>query len=242
LKIGFGANDTRRNTFWKFNSSLLKDNKYLNEINEVIDNVILKYAALPYDRQKVLEIPKDEIEFTIPEDLLLDFLLMKVRSKTISYASMKKKKESEKEKLLETEIDRLEKLGTKNENGIILLEEKKDELKVIREKRIEGVLLRSKARWVADGEKVSQYFCNLEKRHFVSKTMTKVVENGRDIFDSKSILDKVKMFYEKLYESKIVEDCEIDELVRDLPKLSELESQELEGDISYEEVCFVLKI
>jgi hypothetical protein len=99
----------------------------------------------------------------------------------------------------------------------------------------------SKARWVAEGDKVSRYFCHLEKRHFVSKTMTKIVDNGVEIKDSKHIVDKVKQFYEKLYENKDVEDCEINELVKDLPKLNELESISLEGEISYEEVCMVLK-
>ena len=42
------------------------------------------------------------------------------------------------------------------------------ELIAIREKRIEGVLIRSKARWIANGEKVTSYFCSLEKRHNIS--------------------------------------------------------------------------
>ena len=44
---------------------------------------------------------------------------------------------------------------------------KKAELKAIREergkRRTEGVLLRSKCRWIANGEKVTSYFCSLEK-------------------------------------------------------------------------------
>ncbi len=39
-----------------------------------------------------------------------------------------------------------------------------------------GVLLRSKARWVAEGEKISKYFSNLEKRHHVSKQMIKLID------------------------------------------------------------------
>jgi len=31
------------------------------------------------------------------------------------------------------------------------------------------VLFRSKARWVAEGEKNTKYFCSLEKRNFISK-------------------------------------------------------------------------
>ena len=39
-----------------------------------------------------------------------------------------------------------------------------------------GVLLRSKARGVAEGEKISKYFSNLEKRHYVSKQMIKLID------------------------------------------------------------------
>lgn len=106
---------------------------------------------------------------------------------------------------------------------------------------MEGVLLRSKARWIAEGEKTSQYFCGLEKRHYISKSMYKIVENGTDIINSDCILEKVKLFYETLYESKEVEDCEINDLVRDLPKLNETESRNLEGSITYDEVCSALK-
>jgi exonuclease III len=241
LKLNLGSKDVKRSTFWKFNTSLLRDKKYLNEINDVIENVLLEYAASPYSRDNFSSIPKEKIEYTISEDLLLDFVLMKVRSKTISYATMKKKKENEQEKKLETEIDILEKRDNKNETDFITLEEKKEELKDIREKRIEGVLLRSKARWVSEGEKVSHYFCNLEKRHFVSKMMTKIVDNGKEISDSKQILEKVKLFYEKLYENKEVEQCEINDLVKELPTLNELERESLEGEITYGEVCSALK-
>ena len=47
----------------------------------------------------------------------------------------------------------------------MITNDKKAELKAIREKRIEGVLIRSKARWMAHSEKVTNYFCSLEKRH-----------------------------------------------------------------------------
>ena len=36
-------------TFWKFNTSLIKDKQYLDEINELsIDSIILVYAVFPY--------------------------------------------------------------------------------------------------------------------------------------------------------------------------------------------------
>lgn len=42
-----------------------------------------------------------------------------------------------------------------NEEELNELERNKKELISIREKKMEGVLLRSRARWIAEGEKVS---------------------------------------------------------------------------------------
>ena len=53
-------------------------------------------------------------------------------------------------------------------NSLLEYEEKENA-----RKSMEGVLLRSKARWVAEGEKITKYFCSLEKRNFISKQMKK---------------------------------------------------------------------
>ena len=60
-------------------------------MNSEIQNVTEEYAASHYDPSTLHNTPKSEIEFSIPDKLFLDFMLMKIRSKTIAYASMKKK-------------------------------------------------------------------------------------------------------------------------------------------------------
>ena len=52
--------------------------------------------------------PKCDIQFVISDQLFLDVLLMKIRSKTISYAAMKKRLDENKEKDLENSIQSLE--------------------------------------------------------------------------------------------------------------------------------------
>jgi hypothetical protein len=71
---------------------------YLDEVNKLIDDIVEEYAASPYSREEMFNLNKSDIEFTIDDDTFLDFLLMKIRSHTISYATMKKRKENEKEK------------------------------------------------------------------------------------------------------------------------------------------------
>ena len=104
LKLKFNEK-IQRNTFWKFNSSLLKDKAFLEEINKEIIKVKQEYALSPYARESIENIPISELQLSISDDLFLDFLLMKIRSKTISYAVMKKKKAHEQECKLEEEIN-----------------------------------------------------------------------------------------------------------------------------------------
>ena len=79
------------------------------------------------------------------------------------------------------------------------LEQDKQELVAIRDKRMEGVLLRSRARWIADGEKIAKYVCGLEQRNYISKQMTKLtLNNGEEIYESKNIIKEVKVFLRKI--------------------------------------------
>ena len=59
-----------------------------------------------------------------------------------------------KEQDLENSIQSLEAEIVLTENEKRKLEQDKQELVAIRDKRMEGVLLRSRARWIADGEKI----------------------------------------------------------------------------------------
>ena len=106
LKFKFGK-DIKHNTFWKFNCSLLRDKEYLDQVNTEIENVSEEYAAGHFGRSILHNITKSEIELSIPDPdkLFLGFMLKKIRSKTITYTSMKKKKTQEKEHNLEKSIE-----------------------------------------------------------------------------------------------------------------------------------------
>lgn len=241
LTVTFGK-ETKRHLFWKFNRSLLRDKAYADEVNGVIESVIEEYAALPYLREQLPRVPKDKIQFVISDQLFLDVLLMKIRAKTIAYATMKKRKNEEKEKELENNIETLEKKIDATTEEKRKLENDKNELYSIREKKMEGVLLRSRARWIADGEKITKYFCGLEKRNYISKQMTKLtLNNGKDIYDSQEIVNEVKTFYEKLYTKRDLEDCDIFDMVTEIPTLNLQEKNSLEGEILLEEASIALK-
>ena len=61
LKLRFGK-EMKRNTFWNFNCSPLKDKKYFDEINDEINNIIEHY-----DKASISGITKSDLELTVSD-------------------------------------------------------------------------------------------------------------------------------------------------------------------------------
>ena len=123
-------------------------------MNDTIEKVIQQYAALPYVRDNLSKTSSKDIQFTISDQLFLDVLLMEIRSKTIAYTTMKKKTIRVLEEELQTKIRLIEKkVKKKTELDLENLKAANENLVDIRQKKMEGVLLRSRARWVGEGEK-----------------------------------------------------------------------------------------
>ena len=107
--------EKKKKTYWKFNSSFLKDSEFVQEVNDTIEKVIQQYAALPYHRNNLSKTSSKDIQFTISDQLFLDVLLMEIRSKTIAYATEKKKTIRVLEEELETKTRLIEKMVNKTE-------------------------------------------------------------------------------------------------------------------------------
>ena len=102
-------------------------------VNNLIDDFITEYMVPVYNIDNVRNISNSEIQFTINDQLFLETLLMKIRGKTISYTSHKKKLNISKENELIKYIDRINKYTSLNiiEKNT-LLEDKNKELEEIR--------------------------------------------------------------------------------------------------------------
>ena len=68
--------------FWKFNSSLLHDEIYIDKVKKEINNVIDEYTAKQ----------GDDMDLTISKQMLLEMIKLRIRGVTISYCARKKKK------------------------------------------------------------------------------------------------------------------------------------------------------
>ena len=221
------------------NNSLLKDPDYVKLIKEKIFQVKQQYAK---EEQLInRNIPHEEILFNINDQLFFETLLFEIRGQTISYSSGVKRNEQLRESNLLKEINKIEKDLFINHTQ---LEEKKKELKSMRDKKMEGVKIRARAKWIEEGEKNSNFFCNLESQNFVSKSMTKLItNNGNHITDQTGIIEEVKLFYKNLYSKKDTLDINLDNITntQTFKKLSDIDKMSLEKELSVQECLDSLK-
>ena len=98
IVIAFQINDIKRGRgLWKFNNSLLKDNDYVKEVKNCIQNFKQQYMIPVYNLEYILS-NENDLQLTISYQLFLETLLMEIHGKTISYSSYKKKKKKKQTK------------------------------------------------------------------------------------------------------------------------------------------------
>ena len=119
------------------------------------------------------------------------------------------------------------------------------ELEKIRSEKLKGFFVRSCPKWIDNGEKVTRYFCNLEKQHNSTKSISFIEkQNGETIRYQEEILNETKLFYENLYkEQDKRDDFSISDFLLNctVNKLDYVESKSIEGLLNYQEVTLTLK-
>ena len=172
-----------------------------------------------------------------------------IRGNTIKYSSFKKKQQQQEEIRLEQEIKILEdevnfNFNNMSEEKLNLLENKKTTLNDIQKEKNEGMMLRSRTRYEDLGEKPTKYFLNLEKRNYTSKIIHKLINSeGEEFTKTADILKCQTDFYKDLYKQVNFEDniSIYSVLGENENKLSDKESQNLEGEIDYSELGIALR-
>ena len=89
----------------------------------------------------------------------------------------------------------------------------KSKLQVLREKKLRGHMIRSRVLNLLLYEKLTKYFCGLEKRNYIDKTIRKLkLQDGSILTPQKDILNQVKNFYKKLFSNtnSLTEDITFD--------------------------------
>ena len=174
LEICFKQTE-RGKGYLKFNTSLIRDTNYVKIVKICIAETITTNKNPHFNVQD--NVNTDDPPFCINDNFFLVTLLMNIRGKTISYSCYKQKR-SEIE--LENKIKIIEQEIQSNFLNISLtefanLDESKRELENIRNDRLKGNMIRSRAEQIEDDEKPTKYFLHLDKQNFTNKQMTKLI-------------------------------------------------------------------
>ena len=229
---------------WKFNCSLLKDKEYLITINNLIDREKLNYALPVYHPHYVTTIHDNDLQFTISDSIFLETLLLQIRGETIKYSTKVKKQTICTEENLKREIEILE--NNYSQANLEELEMKKKELENLRKVKMNGMMVRSRAQWLIDGERPSKYFCSLEKFYNAEKTVKKVcTDSGAIVTSQKEILSEIRHYYSDLFRNRDTNliESDLNEIgsIKRANKLSDHDSKTLEGLLTIEELGSALK-
>ena len=213
-----------------------------NKINETV-----KFYAKDPSLIKENDTRSYDCEMNVNNQLFFETLMTILRGEIISYATYLKKKNIDKEKDLERYIQALEEsllVALNKEEILNKIEDKNKELENVRLKKLNGVIMRSRIKWMEHGEKPSKYFLNLEKKNRLNRNFHQLVDSsGHIIHGQEEIKKEIFSFYSNLYKSNKSPNVDLDMLLNfdDVPKLTQDMIEMLEGPLTEQEIYDVLK-
>ena len=169
--------------------------------------------------------------------------LIRIETKKFSKKLAKQNKDLENE--LYERLQRLIVTLDEHQTESLLLEYKNihNQLEIINSEKAQGAKLRAKVDWVADSERCTAFFLNLEKQNGKLTTISRLLENGKEIKLNTEILNVLKCFYSDLYSrnNKLDSNNYGHFLNNNIPKISYNNATFCEESISYEEIKKAVK-
>lgn len=187
LSMSASRQSKRVNSYWKLNNTLLSDESLVNEIKTKICEC-WENACAENMYGKNWEFLKFELRS----------LIMKRGAEIVKN---RKKEETELISEIITSSSQLpENLSEDDRKRLQILQLRLDNVYIHKAK---GAFVRSRRRWLEEGEQNSIYFFKLEKRRNNYNSMVKLRTDENVIQDPKKISELCETFYKKLYESKL---------------------------------------
>ncbi len=213
-----------RKDYWKFNAELLKDKVYCSQI-----------------RNLVSEIKND---FSLRSSgIKWEYFKFKTREISIRAAKQKSRDLMQREMKLIQEINACCNTQeiTQDVEKLLSLQAKLDSMYRM---KAQGAFVRSRAKWMEEGEKNTAYFCRLEKRRQQSNAIHSLIINDEVSTDPKLISEEIYSFYSNIYSSSYSENNgkEFLEKVKDFIPQIDIEFKEVcDGDLRVEELDSAIK-
>jgi len=134
-------NEKRGKGYWKLNSQLLKSQSYVEMVKTVISETVKECSTTGGDTDC------ESVQLNIDDQTFFEIINCKIRSASIQLSVNQCKEKNKEENTLKLELRRLEKVFDINPttNISIELEPKRQLLQKLRENRVVGAIIRSRA-------------------------------------------------------------------------------------------------
>lgn len=224
--------------YWKFNNTLLEDEKFVQSAVKAITDTLSDVSLDIYDRW-------DLMKFTVKQTAIIRSSEIKRSNNNKLHVLNKKLNQItiEQDKLM---IDNSE----QNEHTIISFEDHNEQISQINKeieeitgKKIDGVMVRSKAIWYECAERPTKYFLSLEKNNYNKKTIQKIRDKEGNIVEgTRNILAVLNDYYSHLFSKDDSLEIDPDYLaLTEIPQVKDSDKYWMEADISKEEIHLALK-
>jgi len=217
------STNVRGKGYWKFNNDMLKDKEFEDGIKKVYDDIINDY------------------EQCVTRGLLWDYIKFKLKGYCIQYGIAKSRVVKGKCSLLQDALDLYDRKLCDSYSESICRErvKVKRELDEIYEKKSIGYQIRSRAKWVEQGEQSTKYFLNLEKNRQNNNCINALRnDDGNTVTTDTEILQVAKNFYTDLFKSRNIMDTSVQSYFETITAdnvLTEDLRQRCEGPITKDE-------
>jgi hypothetical protein len=215
-----------------------------------LNNSLLEHEAYKIAISQLISKIKGEFTNVLSCRSLWDFCKVKIKEHSIKFASNLRKELNNEVYEAESKLHDVDKalMNATDITEIEQLSKQKCDLKsqvdAIYSAKSTGAQIRSRAKWIEDGEKNSKYFLGLEnKRQTNNYIATLKNKSGHNIIRKDLIINEAVNFYQNLYGPSLIQENDIDLFFNELGvnhTLSDEESAVCEGHVTVEECTHVI--
>ena len=176
----------------------------------------------------------------VGKSFIWELIKIRVKEITTQYCNLRQFRLSKEIRQLESTIHELDKKIQSNIEHEALITERnyaKDKLDILYEDKAIGAQIRSKVKYIEEGERSTSYFIGIEKQRQSNNRIKALTKDNITYTDDNGILEIAKDFYFDLFTSKNPSQEGINEYLRDIDihKLSDEKQKICDGVISLKE-------